>query len=225
MKEILTLVILANLLCSLKVFSQDTKLVEIKFYDSKQIQERYTVLKSDKQVKHGEYVSYFKMTSDHARDLKSGIYKLEQFIKIKGSYKNGKKQGEWVEYDQLFLLKTKGKFIDDKKVGIWETKKERGEIIEYYDHDQKKMLPPLINVYCNYPNLAREIGRQGGTVSISYKINKDCSVSDIVITKSVDAEFDNQVIKYLKRISELQMKYSITCEEKVWNRDFAFKLE
>jgi cell division protein YceG involved in septum cleavage len=217
--------IVAALLSSITLFSQETKLLEIKFYDSKQIQERYSVLKSNKQIKHGEYVSYFKMNLDQARDLKNGFYKLEQFIRTKGAYKNGKKDGEWLEYDRPFSLKTKGKYVEDKRTGVWATTKENGQVIENYDHDLKKMLPPIIKVNIDYPPRAREMGIQGGLVGYSYRINKDCSISDVKITKKFNDEFDSHVIAVLKRISELQMRYSMVCEEKIVSQDIIFKLE
>ncbi len=220
--KIMTIVV--ALLISINLFSQETTLIENKFYDSKQIQERYSVLKSNKQIKHGEYVDYFKMTPDQARDFKNGIYKLEQFIRTKGAYKNGKKDGEWMEYDRPFTLKTKGKYTEDKKVGVWATIKENGQIIENYDHDLKKMLPPIISVSIGYPPRAREMGIQGGTVGYSYKINKDCSVS-IKITKSLNEEFDNYVIAVLKRKSELEMRYSLSCDEKELSKDIVFRLD
>jgi hypothetical protein len=220
--KIITIVV--AILSSINLFSQETKLIEIKFHDSKQIQERYLVLKSNKQIKHGEYISYFRMTPDQARNLKDGISKLEQFIRINGAYKNGKKDGEWLEYDRLFSLKTKGKYLEDKKVGVWATTKENGQVIENYDHDSKKMLAPIISVNIGYPPRAREMGIQGGTVSYSYKINKDCTI-DVKITKSLNAEFDNHVIAVLKRKSELEMRYGLSCEEKVLTQDIVFKLD
>jgi hypothetical protein len=216
--------IVVAILSSINLFSQETKLIEIKFYDSKQIQERYSVLKSNKQIKHGDYISYFRMTPDQARHLKEGISKLEQFIRIKGAYKNGKKDGEWLEYDRLFSLKTKGKYLEDKKVGVWATTKENGQVIENYDHDLKKMLAPIISVNIGYPPRAREMGIKGGTVGYSYKINKDCTI-DVKITKSLNAEFDNHVIVTLKRKSELEMRYGLSCEEKVLTQDIVFKLD
>jgi TonB family protein len=219
--KVITIVV--AILSSINLFSQETKLIEIKFDDSKQIQERYSVLKSDKQIKHGEYVSYFRMNPDQARNFKDGIYKLEQFINTKGAYKNGKKDGEWLEYDRPFSLKTKGKYLEDKKVGVWATTKENGQVIENYDHDLKKMLPPIIRVDIKYPPRAREMEIQG-TVWFSCKINKDCSVTDIKITKGINSELDNCVIAFLKRKSELEMRYGLSCEEKVWSKDFVFKL-
>jgi Gram-negative bacterial TonB protein C-terminal len=221
--RIMTIVV--AILNSINLLSQEIKLIENKFYDSKQIQERYSVLKSDKQIKHGEYVSYFKMNPDQARNFKDGIYKLEQFIRTKGAYKNGKKDGEWLEYDRPFSLKTKGKYVENKKVGVWATTKENGQVIENFDHDLKKMLPPIIKVNIDYPPRAREMGIQGGLVGYSYRINKDCSISDVKITKSFNEEFDNHVIAVLKRISELQMRYSMICEEKIVSQDIVFKLE
>lgn len=64
----------------------------------------------------------------------------------------------------------------------------------------------------------------GGTVGYSYKISKDCSIS-IKITKSLNEEFDNHVIAVLKRKSELEMRYGLSCDEKELSQDIVFKLD
>jgi len=79
--------LIVNLFCVAQKLKQKT----IKFDKSKQISQQFTVLKSNKKIKHGLYVSYFKVSKSK---LKSSSYR--QF-KEKGNYENGKKTGLWIE--------------------------------------------------------------------------------------------------------------------------------
>ena len=201
---------------------QETKLVIEKFEGSKQISRQYSVLKSNNLIKHGEYISYFRITENDR--LHSKNVDVQNFIKIKTNYKNGKLDGEWIEYDQPLTIKSKGQYVNDKKVGVWETTKEARQVVVKYDFDKKVYLKPNISVPFNYPAYARENGVSGKVVA-SYKIHKDCSVTDIVIVKSLSRECDDEVIKLLTKLSSLQIKYGDSCEEKEYTKEFVFNFE
>lgn len=218
------LLLLLNLVCALHSFAQKTKLIEKKFEGIKQASEKYYVLKSDKGTKHGAYISYFKMSEQEQLLVKQGVVKIDNYIKVKGTYQNGQKEGEWLEYDKPLLLKCRGRFLHHKKVGIWETTKEQGVVIERYDFDAEEKRPPLISVPLVYPENARKLGIEG-VVSVSYKLNKDGSITEISITKSLSPDCDKEVVKVITKLGELQKKYGVRCEEKNVNKDIKFELQ
>ena len=225
LKTTFQILLFLNLFLSVTtVLGQETKLIVEKFEGSKQISRQYSVLKSNNLIKHGEYISYFRITENDR--LHSKNVSIENFIKIKTKYKNGKLDGEWIEYDQPLAIKSKGQYINDKKVGVWETTKEAGQVIVKYDFDKKAYLKPVISVSPSYPAVARENGiAYNGKVIASYKIHADCSVTDIVIVKNLSKECDDEVIKLLTKLSLLQIKYCDSCEEKEYTKEFIFKLE
>jgi TonB family protein len=193
----------------------------VKFKGSNEISESYSVLKSDKEIKHGEYIAYFK-ASDFNYSFPD---KPDYLVRLKGNFLYGKKNGEWIEFIRPLAIKLKGNYLNDKKVGIWETIKEDGQVIitERYDFDNKKKLDPLFNANVTYPEKARKEGIEG-VVMVKYKINKDCTVQDIIVTKSLSPECDQEVIKLIKKLEQLSIKYGMTCEEKTGQQVVPFRL-
>ena len=125
------------------------------------------------------------------------------------------KHGEYIKYSGL---------TKDNKVGIWITVREKGQVSERFDYDNNKKLPPIIQVNISYPKRAMEAGLQG-TVSISYKIHDDCSISDVLVTQSLSADCDEAVINVIKTISRFSMKYGVDCKEKQETYSLEFKLD
>jgi len=212
------------ILFSCAVFSQETKPITQKFHHSKQNAERYTVLKSNKQIKHGAYISYFRIPENEFKKIKKDVLKLENYIKQKGCYQHGKKQGEWVEYIEPNVLSSKGHYAEDQKTGIWETYKEKGQVVERYDHDTNKKLRPLIKVYITYPKRAREAGIQG-TVLLKYRMNSDCSIDNIIVEKSVNPDCDNASIDTIKKLGAFSKKYDWECAQVELTQEITFKLD
>jgi|GEM_PF-691014 len=227
-------------------FGQKVKLVVKYFNNSKQISESYTVLKENKNIRHGEYISYFLMTRGEENEVKNGSMPIENFIKKKGNYVDGKKEGDWIEYldqnkfDSGAYLNNKKVGIwhtiynkreiasfdydENKKVGIWLTYRENGDIIERYDYDSGVALEPSIRFDIKYPPIAKEKGVQG-QVSVQYHLNKDCSIVDIKITQSLSPECDQAVIDAITKYSILNQKYNSGCKETDEQKEFNFKLE
>ena len=212
-----------TLLLTLTAMCQETKLITKKNNGSKQISESYYVLKSDGQTKHGEYVSYFSVTKDKNKQLKKGTLKLENYIKQKGSYKNGKKDGEWVEYSRPNEIKAKGNYDNDKKAGIWLTSKEKGEVFVRFDYDSNKKLPPIFFMNVKYPRSAFESGLEG-TVIVTFQTYTDCSISNITVTKSLSVDCDKAAIESIKEFGELLKNYGVDCEEKTETQEIKFVL-
>lgn len=203
-------------------FCQDVKKVVKKFDNSKQISESYYVLKSDKNIKHGEYISYFRYSDIDEKLIKNGIKKIEDFIKEKGNFYYGKKDGIWIEYVNKTEKRT-GSYSNGKRVGIWNTYKENGRVIDRYDYDNNIQLEPIISIVIPYPDIAQENGIQG-TVRIRFHINNDCSIDNITIIQSLSPECDKAAIDAMKILSDLSKKYSKKCVDTTIENDFKFKL-
>lgn len=221
MKSILT--VLFVLSYKLVLFCQETKFVIKNFNNSNQVSEEYSVLKSDGRTKHGQYISYFLISGEQAKQIKDGTQRIENFIKQKGVYKNGKKYGEWLDYSRPCVLLSKGSYDNDKKIGIWVTSREQGQVLERYDFDNDKKLQPLIQIHVVYPKSAQDKEIQG-SVAVNYQINKDCSITNITIVKSLSTDCDKTAIEAIQKMGELLKKYSQNCEEKSELKEVKFTL-
>ena len=213
-------------ICGLATNCQETKKITKDFSSSNQISECYSVLKSDKQIKHGEFISYFQLTKDEYKQIKKSKIKLNDYIKQKGNYKNGKKDGEWIEYFTPSEFKSKGNYINDKKVGVWITSKEKGQVMERFDYDNNVKLKPEIHLKIQYPSKAKEKQIEG-LVIVSFQNHKDCSLSDFYVIKSLSFECDKEAVDSLKKLGELNRKYGVPiyCDERTDTLRVNFKLD
>ncbi len=241
-RKILTvLLIILTTFC----YSQKVKKVIVKFHKSKQISRSYYVLRSNKNIKHGEYVSYFRLTNNNLKLIASGVTNIDDYIKQNGNYQNGKKEGKWIEnmssfkrligvyhdgkkigvWDTYFYEEKRSSYDHDnnKRVGIWYTKKENGEVIERFDYDQNVYLQPIIRILLSYPEIAKENGVQG-TVKVRFHINTECTIENLTIIQNLSPECDNAALVGIKRYGELLKKYSKTCEDKTEEMSLSFKL-
>lgn len=216
--------ILLFLFFCLPLAAQKTKMVTRRFAHTRQVAEQYAVLKSDERVKHGTYLSYFRLSEVEYKKLKRNELSPEQFIRQKGAYRHGKKHGEWVEYSRPGLLSSRGSYLEDEKTGIWETYKEQGQVAERYDHDKKEKLKPLIQVAIAYPEQARK-ARVEGKVVVSYRINTDCSIDQITVEKKLDPDCDRAAIDLIKKIGALSRIYDWECEERAVKQEFVYQLK
>ena len=217
MKKLITILVI---IIPILIFGQDTKEIVVKFPNSKQIRERYNVLKSNKKIKKGEYIRYFKSAKQEIE---------KKFIHTKGSYIKRKKNGEWEFYKNPTqghpgLLLSTEYYELGIKTGVWETYhyEKEGLVIEKFDYYNNSPLQPLISVSLNYPMLAKEKGIQG-IVIIEYKMLNDCSVKELKIIKGIDPECDQEAINSIINLSILQKKHSIEkCEEQILTKSFNF---
>lgn len=219
MKKIITIL---TFYIPIILIGQETKEIVVKFPNSKQIRERYTVLKSDKNIKSGEYIRYYKSSKKDSE---------KEFIHSKGNFTNGNKNGEWIFFqnpDQGHQGKViKREFYKNGiKTGVWETYhyEKEGKVIEKFDFDNNTPLEPIISVPVHYPNSAKKKGIQG-IVEIEFKQLDDCSIEDIIVIKSIDPECDKEAIKSIRNLGILQKKYSVEkCQEQVLKKPYNFKM-
>lgn len=206
------------------LLGQNTKTVVHRYEGSKQIREQYQVLNKDKAIKNGEYISYFKVSNIEWDLIKRGQLSLQTYIKEKGNYKLGKKDGPHVEYSSPKVLKSSGQYRNGQKTGIWHFTKEDGQVIERYDFDLKTPLTPIFEIKIAYPERARKAGIEG-SVTLSYKISKDCTISNINVTKNLDVACDQEAIRAISKLGELQKKYKTSCTDSLIVQEIIFKLE
>lgn len=111
--KILSLIVLVIL--PLSFFGQWTKKITKKEKNRKEV---YFVLKSDKTIRQGPY---------HMFGCGDQLY-------VEGYYKNGLKDSIWTEYG------SHGKYIEGKRVGIWEFHYSNGEMEQKYDYTNDTLL-------------------------------------------------------------------------------------
>ncbi len=205
---------------------QDTKPVLKKFPHSRQVAECYQVLKSNKEIKHGDYVSYFPLQKEQYKSVKKVADSLEHFVKQRGIYQYGKKHGAWVEFSSPGILYSKGEYDQGKQTGVWITSRENGEVMERYDHTSRQKLVPEIRIRVKYPPKARTAGIQG-EVLIQYRLQADCSVSDLQVVQSLSAECDREATQKLLKYYRYLKTYGPAqgCEAKTDTFKVSFKLE
>ena len=215
---------LALILMTMESYSQETDMITISFPDSKQPSQLYHVLKSDGKTRHGDYISYFRIPEERLQEARKDSLMMSNYIKSKGQYENGKKTGEWQEYSRPSQLKSKGRFLNDRKAGIWFTYKEHGQVVERFDYDNDVKLQPEIRVSAQYPTIAKERGIEG-TVIVSYKINSDCTVSNVQIDSGISTECDSAAIKSIRRFGDYLKRYGFDCEEAEMKQNINFVLK
>lgn len=203
---------------------QETIPVTKLFAGSQQPEESYSVLKADKTTRHGLYIAYFRAPKEEykrIRKIKSNFY---QYIREKGNYINGQREGEWIVYAAPGIIETQGVYINDKKSGIWTFPKEDGQVTERFDFDRNKKLPPRITVALQYPATARKSGIEG-IVSVSYTVLNDCSITDLKVVRSLSPACDSTMLDAMQRYARHYKKYGIDCEERTDSHEFLFTIE
>lgn len=185
-----TLLLLTIIFCQV-AFGQELKSVTKNAYGFK---EEYTVLASDKKVKHGDYKRY----------------SLKNQLTIEGKYDNNQKIGEWKffvngELEQTFDFST-------KQLKFSKTVNEP-YIIEENGTQQEKILdtPPMylgskvrlneeLNKVMRYPEQARRMGVEG-LVAASVWITPNGEIETKII-KGILNECDNELLKGLGKIDK-----------------------
>jgi TonB family protein len=208
------------------VAAQETRYYYQVFPQSNQVSYGYYILKSNKNVKHGEYISYFRAPRQHYKSIRNNPDSVAHYIWKRGNYVNGKKHGEWVEYRSPGVLQSKGVYDMDKKTGLWLQSRENGEVLEKYNYTTRQRQTPDIQIPVHYPPKARKAGVQG-TVEIEYRLQADCSVTETRVIQSVSAECDREAMKNLLKFYAFLKKYGPAngCEAKTDTFVVKFNLE
>jgi TonB family protein len=206
-----SLFIMAFPLCA--IFAQNTKIVTLTFSKTcPHLREQFSVLVATPTIRHGKYASYYPINAGICDLLKAGQVKSDDYIRLTGSYENGKKQGKWVELGQKMSTNpnkdtiSAGMYKDDNKIGVWKLRREN-LISETFDYD-KNLVIDLGGHYSGikYPRAAAEAGIQG-TVIVKYQRLKDGSGTNFSIKQSLRAECDAAAIESVKSIAGQAEQY------------------
>lgn len=185
--------------------------------------EVFTVLKSNEQIKDGEFKAY-------------NLY--NNVLLYQGYYKNDQRDSIWA-YEGFKTKSAVGSFKEGKRIGIWKTYNYDGSVKMEYDFDNNKLLnltpvstdkgkryglftangmvdtlldqPPLFlsgEVFISkilvtnvrYPQVAREKNIQG-TVIIGITINETGQIEGYRIKQHVDGGCDEEAMRVVKRIT------------------------
>jgi hypothetical protein len=189
-QSLLLIILLFTTLCK----AQETKKIKNSIGEKIEI---LHVLKSNPEIKHGEYLLTWNWKFYHSiskegkfeNNQKQGIWKeyyrfrgkynkTDMRVKYQTSFKNDKKNGVFIEFDYNKDTLQMGSFIENKKTGIWK-KFENKKLTEHYD-------------YTNNINLART------------ENNKTTKVD--VLPKLIDLDLNTFLMKNLKPVNHKKKK-------------------
>lgn len=216
MKRTLTVLIL---IVSIHAFGQKTKEVSKK-YKNPYYTEKYSVLKSDKTVKHGNF-------------KKLGY---EDCLVVNGYYDNGKKDSVWTTYYwRSEQIEKQGSYTGDERIGEWNFYSKSGTLIQTYDYSSSQLIYSIkpeketdiltqgtksskvlltnpqyigstIELYdfinAGQMKIARdnEIEMKSGLVKISFYITEEGIAENYKIEESVSKDLDNKCLEIAKSI-------------------------
>jgi|GEM_PF-6458355 len=191
--------------------AQQRILVATTFLNSKEIKEKYYVLKKNQTIKDGPYVAYYS-----EKDIKPffpGPVNTNDSMRIMetGFYKSGIKDGIWIKYSTGHEVIAKEVYRNGRKAGIWQKLIENGRVLENYDYDKNKQLPyDLYNM--NFPVVYPEKERENGTsgiVKVFYRIDTIGRVKEFKILKGVSAGCDSEVVRQTRAMLDMFRQYHL----------------
>ncbi len=203
-----SLIITTLILFSGILKGQETKTIIKYFHKSKQIMEMSDVLVANENIKHGQFVRYYR---DEYYNIESN---KGQYIQTQGNYFQNKKDSTWIYYKGHKLLKEEN-YTNGKKTGIWKTYLENGQVVKRYNYDMNQEIEPIIQFYYIYPDRASDAGIEG-IVEIYVKYNLDCKTDTIYVTKRANELLENSALRSVYEFEKLREKYSLRtdCSEK-----------
>ncbi len=165
---------------------------------NKETHESYYVLKSDKNIKHGEYIKY-------------GFN--DKVILLKGFYKMNKKDSIWEGFNTNGKLDIKYDYTNSKLIYYKVYKKDS---INSFDNLTEKdtilnrppifsgaigLIIPTVFENIKYPESAKENGISGQVI-VTFKIDKNGKMSDFHVDNPLGYGLDEEAIRVLKLIPE-----------------------
>jgi TonB family protein len=168
------IVFLIILSCPIFLFAQETVFINTQRKGYNSHHEEYYVLKSDRNVKHGPY---------------KRIYTWGKQVTEEGNYKNGKKDGLWIEYGwDGKSISLKGNFANGVPIGVWEFYRA-GKLTRKYDYDAGTML------FSDPPQIKRDttLFVYNGSDSVKTKVDE---APEMVFGPSGWQQYLNRSLKY-----------------------------
>lgn len=208
MKFLFTLFPLICLGLALKVDAQDLTLIREK-YNSKNLKTEYYVLKHNRQIKQGDYTSYW----------------YGNIIKETGKYQDNLKDGEWNLYDKNGRLTDVQYYEKGAKTGVWLKIVASGQVVKRFDHTNNVALEPIIKAWCKYPAIARE-NQIEGIVKVEYLLNSTCDISRITVVQSVHESLDKSAVEGTREMLKLMNQYKTSaCDSIPASIEVVFSLD
>ena len=218
MKTPITLLALM-LLCATS-FAQETKTTS---NSNGEYTEKFSVLKSDKKIKHGAY----KLTRDYTGELVAD-----------GFYNNNKRDSVWHVYNGKQIV-AQGLFKNDNLSGEWTYYSSKGAIINKCNYDTRELTyhnttkadtatkfpvitrtdtvkiklerPPIYlpGIEMLYRNIARSVrypaaartGRVTGKVVIGFTVGENGKTRDFKILQGIGAGCDEEALRVVHEVS------------------------
>lgn len=181
-------------ICPIVLWGQKTKQII-----DKKTRETYNVLKSDKTIRHGEYMKFSSRNT----------------VIIKGAYKSGIKDSVWecYDYDGQVILKynySKSELVfykpdepmkraEYKIIGNMDSKANLSRVPIYLGGDYYIWSEVLKNI--RYPIKAQEYDKSG-TVFVSFTVDRDGKTSNYHVNKKLGYNLDEEAIRVLKLIPD-----------------------
>lgn len=171
--------------------NRENEIVEKVYYKSGQIK--------------SEIFYFLDINEKKNRTGKSSFWYETGVLKTEISYKNGKKDGEFISYWENGKLKRKDNFKKGKfKNG--ECWNEFGEKIKHYDYEilpkypgAKTKMYEFIKKNLKYPTLSKK-HNLGGKVIIVFIIDETGKVTNAKIKQSVNEEIDNEALRIINKM-------------------------
>ena len=209
MKKTLLFLLLAPMIIISQTIEKRT------YYQSQKINESYSVLEDNKDIKHGRYTKYYS----------SGSKQKE------GNIVNGKKAGWWTEYYPGCKLRAKGEYSEGEKVDLWyyyTNGKKSNNLSKIINHTTGKLHPltldsfPLLNfLNITYPAMAKEMKLEG-SLEISFQVDSTCACSSLKIINSTHPILNNSALEGAKRLIKwIENNDKLECD----NREISIPLE
>ncbi|MBC7554438.1 MAG: energy transducer TonB [Taibaiella sp.] len=215
--------LLLSVLLPMWVHGQQTKFI-VKQNPLEYNIERYYALKSDTNVKHGQYkmLNFF-----GGEPIRTGYYKMNR------------KDSVWKEFTTFgeVYLQAEGKYKNDKKAGVWTFYLKKNEVEQKYDYSLKKMVyfkpdgqkyrtingadtskpmpverQPLfiggimsfksyVIAHLTYPDEALKKGIQGN-VTIAFVIDRNGHMTKVWVKKGVHKLLNDAALKTIKQLPD-----------------------
>ncbi len=214
------LILLLGLLSSVKLMAQPVKEVT-SMADAGWYRETFTVLKSDKKVKHGPYHADTRedrlLTSGFYKDnLKDSVWQEYNYLNevvVQGSYKNGKPVGEWSYADRWGKKENIYNFDTQQLVfhkpqatdSIENIIIQNGQQVSVRLNRQPIFLPGaeirnrVLMHGLRYPMYAMRRG-VAGNVLVAFTIDEQGHAKDYYVAKPVDPSLDAEALRCVKMI-------------------------
>jgi len=158
--------------------------------------------------------NYFEVDGDTITQIDKNCIIEERYGVLKRKKKI--RHGNYQRYDKMSRLIEEGEYEGGEKIGIWQYYKEKGLVLEMYDHDRGVEIEPIILVdrIFRYPyeyleeTIEGRVELKEGEVVLNIKFDEDCNLMKMELGKKSDAKFNQISLAGFKEYVRLKKKYN-----------------